>query len=153
MGMYGKFSAIVRRITLSRVRNRHWAEDAEQEAWIGIIRYSRVHDEINNKVVATIAVNACRQVCRSHKNDPMLVGDMMDHVCSLQQPQGGFLVDLMSFVNSQNEMRRKILEEILYGDSYFDLSELAERLNTSKATCSRTMESLRCYLEELCSLS
>ena len=97
--------------------------------------------------MATIAVNACRYVCRSHMKDPILLTEeALAIVAGLEEPIGGFWVDLFDFVKVQDATRRAILEYVISWGSYSNLSDLAEKIGTSKATCSRTLNTLKSFL-------
>lgn len=136
---------IVKRVAATHVRHPHWREDAEQEAWLGIIRAAS-RSALSDHLVAHITVNATRYVLRGHKNDGLSMSDPTVLDTRIPKDDPGLAIDLGDFIAVQLDTRRRVLQHVLEGGNYTTFRDLARQTQTSLATVSRAMKDLEQWL-------
>lgn len=137
---------VVRRIVYSRIRHMDWRDDTVQDAMVGILRAAKVRGEISEHLAARIAINACHTTCRKHIKDPAQLEEVMLEAIMVI-PDVELMMDVMTYIESQNPMRRRILEYLMSGGPFDDYEDMAGRLGTSKATISRTVNDAVAYVK------
>jgi uncharacterized protein YerC len=63
----------VRKMVCSMIRNMDWREEAISDAYVGITKILTKRGEVSEGEVVKVSQNACRNVCRKHMKDPLLL--------------------------------------------------------------------------------
>ncbi len=138
---------VVKRVAATHVRHPLWREDAEQEAWLGIVRAASRHGRVSEHLAAHITVNASRYVCRSHMHEGLSMADPSVLFSGVGVEDPGLEIDLEEWLLEQLVTRRRVLEHVLEGKNYGTFRDLAKKTQTSLATVSRAMGDLEQWLK------
>lgn len=136
---------IVQRITRRRVRNFGWREDAEQEAMLKVVKALR-KTALSQPLVSTIAINACNDVFRSHRRDPLSYAVVPEPYNRHVIPDAPFLVDLDAWLLQCGDVKERLLRYVINGGRFNNFNDLGIRFGVSKATVSRMLADLRGFL-------
>jgi len=140
---------LIKRVVRGCVRNEDWREDCNQEAWVGVLRAIQLGNEPNPNLVARIAYNASYGFLRKRQRDPVNSSET-----ELERRLGGrengafILIQVQEYLGSIPATHAKVVEYVLVGAPFNDLSDLGQKHGTSKATCSRILNSFRKWLIE-----
>jgi len=150
-----EFAPLVHKLT-KRVRDKHWREEAQQEAWVGILKSMQSHGRVGKPTAIRIIINACHTVCRMHKRDGNLWDfsyNFLEHIFGVQglcYPfEAEFNLRAEEFLKTLTPAKRKVIQEILRGkEPFFSQKELAKKLGVSAGIVNQSLKLFRNFLEE-----